>query len=95
MLQTYINNINNIITPPYNPPKGEAPARKRKRSNEPKEAPDWKPERFAAFWAAYGLNLWTFVAGEAVACYVLGTVLLRALPKVKYFRPMIPAAHLN
>ena len=49
----------------------------------------------AAFWAAYGLNLWTFVAGEAVACYVLGTVLLRALPKVKYFRPMIPAAHLN
>ena len=49
----------------------------------------------AAFWAAYGLNLWTFVAGEAVACYVLGTVLLRALPRVKYFRPMIPAAHLN
>ena len=39
--------------PPYNPPKGEAPARKRKRSNEPKEAPDWKPERFAAFWEAY------------------------------------------
>ena len=48
-----------------------------------------------AFWAAYGLNLWTFVVGEAVACYVLGTVLLRALPKVKYFRPMIPAAHLS
>lgn len=38
---------------PYSPPKGEASARKRKRSNEPKEAPDWKPERFAAFWAAY------------------------------------------
>ena len=48
-----------------------------------------------AFWAAYGLNLWTFVAGEAVACYVLGTVLLRALPKVRYFRPMIPAARLS
>ena len=48
-----------------------------------------------AFWAAYGLNLWTFVVGEAVACYVLGTVLLRALPKVKYFRPMIPAARLS
>ena len=45
------NNTSN--NPPYNPPKGEAPARKRKRSNEPKEAPDWKPERFAAFWAAY------------------------------------------
>ena len=48
-----------------------------------------------AFWAAYGLNLWTFVVGEAVACYVLGTVLLRALPEVKYFRPMIPAARLS
>ena len=48
-----------------------------------------------AFWAAYGLNLWTFVAGEVVACYVLGTVLLRALPKVRYFRPMIPAARLS
>ena len=47
-----------------------------------------------AFWAAYWFNLWTFVAGEAIACYVLGTVLLKALPKVKFFRPMIPAAHL-
>ena len=35
-----------------------------------------------AFWAAYGLNLWTFVAGEAVACCVLGTILLKALPRV-------------
>ena len=37
------NNTSNIKQeyPPYNPPKGEAPARKRKRSNEPKEAPDW------------------------------------------------------
>lgn len=48
-----------------------------------------------AFWAAYGLNLWTFVAGEAVACYVLGTILLKALPRVRYFRPMIPTAHLQ
>ena len=48
-----------------------------------------------AFWAAYGLNLWTFVAGEAVACCVLGTILLKALPRVRYFRSMIPAAHLQ
>ena len=49
------NNTSNSTEeyPPYSPPKGKAPARKRKRSNEPKEAPDWKPERFAAFWAAY------------------------------------------
>lgn len=44
---------NKLEDPPYNPPKGEAPARKRKRSNEPREAPDWKPERFAAFWDVY------------------------------------------
>ena len=48
-----------------------------------------------AFWAAYWLNLWTFVVGEAAACYGLGTVLLKALARVRYFRPMIPAAHLN
>lgn len=43
-----------------------------------------------AFWAAYGFNMWTFVVGEAVACYVLGTVLLKALPKIKYLRGMMP-----
>ena len=32
------------------PPKAPTGGR---RSNEPKEAPDWKPERFAAFWEAY------------------------------------------
>ena len=47
-----------------------------------------------AFWAAYGLNLWTFVAGEAVACYVLGTVLVLALSRVRYFRSMIPECRL-
>lgn len=40
--------------PPIVPPEGDKPARRsRKQSNEPKVAPDWKPERFAAFWAAY------------------------------------------
>ena len=29
-----------------------------------------------AFWAAYSFNLWTFVVGEAVACYGLGSLLL-------------------
>ncbi len=46
------------------------------------------------FWAAYVLNLWTFVAGEAVACYVLGTVLLKAMSRVRYFRTMIPERRL-
>ena len=47
-----------------------------------------------AFWAAYGLNLWTFVAEEAVACYVLGTILLKPA-QGSVFRPMIPTAHLQ
>lgn len=38
--------------PPCSPPKGEAKGQ-RKRTSEPKEAPDWKPDRFAAFWAVY------------------------------------------
>lgn len=34
-----------------------------------------------AFWAACGLNAVTFAVGEAIACYVLGTLLLKFLPK--------------
>lgn len=43
----------------------------------------------AAFWAACGYNAVTFAVGEILVCYVLGTVLLKALPKVPYFRPMV------
>ena len=48
-----------------------------------------------AFWAAYCLNLWTFVVGEALACYVLGTVLLRVLPQIKLFHHLIPESRLH
>lgn len=48
----------------------------------------------AAFWAACGFNALTFAVGEVLACYVLGTILLRALPKIKYFRGMMPQARL-
>ncbi len=50
------NNYNLILTSkasPYSPPAGDKPVRKRKQSNGPKAAPDWKPERFKAFWDAY------------------------------------------
>ena len=47
-----------------------------------------------AFWAAYTFKMWTFVVGEALACYVLGSVLLLALPKIRYFRTMIPERRL-
>ena len=41
----------------------------------------------SAFWAACGFNVGTFIPGEALACYVLGTLLLFALPKVPVLRP--------
>ena len=43
----------------------------------------------AAFWAACAFNAITFVVGETVACYGLGTILLRVLPKIEPLRPMI------
>lgn len=36
----------------------------------------------ANFWAAYGLNALTVGLGEAVACFVLGLLLLRAFRRV-------------
>lgn len=40
----------------------------------------------AAFWPAYGFNALTVGIGEVVACYGLGTLLLRVLEKNKAFR---------
>lgn len=42
------NSKDNNILPPTSPPGG-----KRAKKNEPKTAPDWKPERFAGFWKFY------------------------------------------
>ena len=41
----------------------------------------------SAFWAACGFNVLTFIPGEALACYVLGTVLLKALSQARVLRP--------
>ena len=43
----------------------------------------------AAFWTACGFNAVTFIVGEALACYVLGTVLLKALAQVDYLKPVM------
>jgi len=43
-----------------------------------------------AFWPAYALNALSVGFGELVACYVLGLVLLNALPRISFFRGMIP-----
>ena len=47
-----------------------------------------------AFWAVCAFNAGTFAIGETAACYILGTVLLLALPKIRYFRTMIPERRL-
>ena len=39
-----------------------------------------------AFWPAYALNAFTVGLGEAAACYILGTLLLRELPRIPAFR---------
>ena len=49
--------------------------------------PMWAWAEDSAFWAACGFNVLTFIPGEALACYVLGTLLLFALPKVPALRP--------
>ena len=49
----------------------------------------------AAFWPAYVFNAVTVGLGELVACYLLGTLLLAVLPKVPFFRDMIPPSRRN
>lgn len=49
----------------------------------------------AAFWPAYAFNAFTVGFGELLACYILGSVLLAALPRVSFFRSMIPQERLN
>lgn len=34
------------------------------------------------FWGAWGYNAVTFVVGEVIACYGLGTILLKVLPQI-------------
>jgi len=42
-----------------------------------------------AFWPAYALNAFTVGVGELIACYVLGSLLLTALPRIKFFQPFL------
>lgn len=39
-----------------------------------------------SFWSAYALNAFTVGLGEAVACYVLGMLLLQLLPRIPALR---------
>ena len=46
------------------------------------------------FWTAYAFNAVTVGVGELAACFVLGELLLSALPKVPALRPYIPERRL-
>ena len=48
-----------------------------------------------AFWPAYALNAFTVGLGELIASAVLGQLLLGVLPRVSFFREMIPADKLD
>ena len=43
-----------------------------------------------AFWPAYAVNAFTVGLGELLACYILGTILIRVLPQVSFLRGLIP-----
>lgn len=41
------------------------------------------------FWSAYALNAFTVGMGQLIACYVLGSLLLAALPRIKILKPFL------
>ena len=47
------------------------------------------------FWVAYAINALSVGLGELIASYVLGSVLLSYLPRLSYFRAMIPPERLK
>lgn len=44
----------------------------------------------SAFFAAWGFNALTFLPGQIVACWGLGSLLLKYLPKIKPLRELMP-----
>ena len=42
----------------------------------------------AAFWPAYAFNAFTVGVGELLACYILGSLLIRVLPQISFFRAL-------
>ena len=49
----------------------------------------------AAFWPAYAFNAFTVGLGELLACYILGSLIIRVLPRISFFRTLIPRERLS
>lgn len=47
------------------------------------------------FWSAFAFNAASVGLGQMVACYGLGMLLLAALPRIAFFRTLIPAQQLR
>ena len=47
------------------------------------------------FWGMFAFNGLTVALGELLACYGLGSILLYALPRVKYLRTWMPACRVQ
>ena len=47
------------------------------------------------FWTAYVFNAFTVGLGELLACYILGSLLIRVLPRITFFRALIPEERLS
>ena len=47
-----------------------------------------------AFWSLFLFNGISVAVGELIACYVLGSLLLKVLPRIPMLREMIPAERL-
>ncbi len=48
-----------------------------------------------AFWSMFLFNGISVAVGELIACYVLGSLLLKYLPRIPYLRQAIPAGRLR
>ena len=46
------------------------------------------------FWTAFAFNGVSVAVGELLACYVLGSILLSVLPRVRYLQSMMPAGRI-
>ena len=49
----------------------------------------------SAFWPAFAFNAFTVGLGELLACYILGSLLIRVLPRITFFRTLIPEERLS
>ena len=87
-------NIPSTNIPPYSPPKGDGERGSKPRKRVCKPAPDWKPERFNAFWDVYprgeakqaAIRAWDALRADDALLIVMGRALQRQLQREDWQR---------